>query len=148
MVTHTNTTNRLSAERHLTTYHIHGILAHIRVARTIAEEQTVEVHRRVVIVPWHTYYLNPTVDETADDIILHTAIHEHHLLAGTLIITYDVLATDTINPVDSLIFSCGDIVGLVVKYYLTHHHAMLTQHLGELTGVNTRNSRHMLAFEP
>ena len=44
LVAHTYTANRLAAERHLTSYHVHCILAHVGVARTIAEEESVEVH--------------------------------------------------------------------------------------------------------
>ena len=58
----------------------HRLLATLRIARTVGQEKTVEVKLIEIIVPRHAHHLDAALDEAADDIRLHAAIHEDHLL--------------------------------------------------------------------
>ena len=60
----------------------------------------------------------------------------------------NLTARHLVNPVHALVVGLGDVVGLVIKDNLTHHHAMLAEHLGEFAGVYARDARHVLALEP
>ena len=74
--THTRTHLLTVEER---TDMLHRLLATLRIARTVGQEKTVEVKLIEIIVPRHAHHLDAALDETADDIRLHAAIHEDHL---------------------------------------------------------------------
>ena len=148
LVTHTDTTDGLTRSTHLLLDNLDGSLAGIGVARAIGQEQTIEIHISIVIVPGHAYHLDPTVNEAPDDIGLHSAVYQHYLLTGSLVVPDNLLAAHLVNEVYSLVVGLGDIVGLIVKDYLAHHYAMLAQHLGKLARINTCNTGHVLALEP
>ena len=71
-----------------------------------------------------------------DDVCLHLAVNENHLLAGTLVVTDNLLAAHLVNKVYTLIVSLRDVVRFIIKENLTHHHTMLTKR----TLVNSRVS--------
>ena len=148
LVTHTDTADRLAALANLLANNVYCILAHIRVTRTIGQEQSVEVHIGVIVIPWHTDHLYASVDEATDDVCLHTAVNENHLLAGTLVVTDNLLAAHLVNEVYTLIVSLRNVVRLIIKENLTHHHTMLTKHLSQLTGIDACDSWHLFALQP
>ena len=79
---------------------------------------------------------------------LHTAVNENHLLAGTLVVTDNLLAAHLVNEVYTLVVSLRDVVWFIIKENLTHHHTMLTKHLSQLTGVDACDSWHLFALQP
>ena len=148
LVTHTDTADRLATLVNLLANNVYCILAHIWVTRTIGQEQSVEVHIGVIVIPWHTDHLYASVDEATDDVCLHTAVNENHLLAGTLVITDNLLAAHLVNEVYTLVVSLRDVVWFIIKENLTHHHTMFTKHLSQLTGIDACDSWHFLALQP
>ena len=148
LVTHADTTDGLATHGHLLLQNLDSIHTLVGVARTVSQEETVEGHLRIVIVPRYANHLNATVDETAYDVGLHTAIDEHHLLAGTLVVADDILAADTLHPVDGTVVLGFNCCSITVEDQLAHHHAMLTKHLRQLTGVNARHTGHLLTLQP
>ena len=148
LVTHTDTADRLAALADLLTNNVYGILTHVWVARTIGQEQAVEVHIGVIVIPRHTNHLYASVDEATDDVCLHTAVNKYHLLAGTLVVTDNLLAAHLVNEVYTLIVSFRDVVWFIIKENLTHHHTMFTKHLSQLTGIDACDSWHFLALQP
>ena len=148
LVTHADTADRLAALADLLANNINSILTHIWVARTIGKEQSVEVHIGVIVIPRHTNHLYASVDEATDDVCLHTAVNENHLLAGTLVVTDNLLAAHLVNEVYTLVVSLRYVVRLIIKENLTHHHAMLTKHLSQLTGIDACDSWHFLTLQP
>ena len=148
LVTHTDTADRLATLVDLLADNIHSILAHIWVTRTICQEQAIEIHIGVIVIPRHTNYLNTSVDEATDDVSLHTAVNEYHLLTGTLVITDNLLAAHLVNEVYTLVVSLRDVVWFIIKENLTHHHTMLTKHLSQLTGIDACDSWHLFALQP
>ena len=148
LVAHADAADGLAAERDLLADDVDGSLTGVGVAGTIGQEEAVEVHRGVVVVPRHADDLDAAADEAADDIGLDAAVDEHHLLAGALVVADNLLGRDLIDEVDALIGGLGDVVGLIVEDDLTHHHTVLAQHLGQLAGVDARDAGHMLALEP
>ena len=148
LVTHTDTADRLAALADLLANNIYCILTHVWVARTICQEQAVEIHIGVIVIPRHTNHLYASVDEATDDVCLHTAVNEYHLLAGTLVVTDNLLAAHLVNEVNTLIVSFRYVVRLIIKENLTHHHTMLTEHLSQLTGIDACDSWHLFALQP
>lgn len=130
LVAHADATDRLAAHRDLLADDVDGSLTGIGVAGAVGQEQTIEVHVGIVVVPRHADNLHATVNETTDDIGLDTAVDEHHFLSGTLVVTDDALGGDLVDEVDTLIGGLRHIVGLVVEDDLAHHHAMFAEHLG------------------
>ena len=61
---------------------------------------------------------------------------------------HNFLAADLFHEVHAFVGCFGNVVWLVVKEYFSHHHSVLTQNLGKLSGVNACNSGHVFAFEP
>ena len=78
--------------------------------------------------------------------MLHTAVNEHHLLSGTLIVANNLFAAYAVHEVDSLIICLRDVVGFIIEENLSHHDTVFAQHLGELTSVDTRDARHLFAL--
>ena len=148
LITHTDTTDRLAALADLLADDIDSILAHIRVARSVGQEQTIKVHIGIIVVPWHANHLYTSVDETTDDVGLHATVDQNHLLAGSLVVADNLLAAHLVYKVNSLVVSLRDVVGLIVENDFTHHHTMLTKHLSQLTCVDTRNAGHLLTLQP
>ena len=148
LVAHADAADRLVREAHLLLDDLHGILAHIWVARTVSEEQTVELHVGIVVVPRHADNLAAAVDEAADDVSLHAAVDEHHLLLGALVVADDLLAAHLVNEINSSILGCRYVLRLVVEENLTHHYAVLAQHLSKLACVDAGDAGHVLTFEP
>ena len=148
LVTHTNTADRLAALADLLANNVYCILTHVWVARTIGKEQSVEIHICVIVIPRHTDHLNASVDEATDDVCLHTAVNENHLLAGTLIVTDNLLAAHLVNEVYTLVVSLRYVVWFIIKENLTHHHTMFTKHLSQLTGIDACDSWHLFALQP
>ena len=148
LVTHTNTADRLAALADLLANNVYCILTHVWVARTIGKEQSVEIHICVIVIPRHTDHLNASVDEATDDVCLHTAVNENHLLAGTLVVTDNLLAAHLVNEVYTLVVSLRYVVWFIIKENLTHHHTMFTKHLSQLTGIDACDSWHLFALQP
>ena len=148
LVAHADATYRFVALTHLLADNVHGIFAHVRVARTIGQKESVKVHCRVVVVPRYTNHLDTTIDETTNDIVFHATVHEYHLFAGTFVIADDFLATHLVHEVHTLVVGLGHIVGFIIKENLAHHHTMLAEHLGQFTRVDASDAGHFLALEP
>ena len=82
LVTHADTAYRLGGHAHLPAHNVHGILAHVGVAGTVGKEKTVEVHGRIVMVPWNTDYLHAPVYKATDDVVLHAAVYKDNFLVS------------------------------------------------------------------
>ena len=80
--------------------------------------------------------------------MLHAAVYQHNLLSRAFVVAYYLLAAHLVHEVHALVVGLRDVIRLVVKKYLSHHHAVLAQHLGELAGVDARDSGHVLALQP
>jgi hypothetical protein len=59
---------------------LHRSATLLRIARTISQEQTIELELVEIIVPRHTHHLDATLDETTDDIGLDTTVDKHYAL--------------------------------------------------------------------
>ena len=70
----------------------HSIYCCVGVARTIGKEKSVKFKLVEIVVPWNTNHFNPTLEQTADDVVFHTAIHKHNLFALSFTIADDLLA--------------------------------------------------------
>ena len=126
LVAHTDTTDRLVGKAHLLLDNLNGILAHVRVARTVGKEESVNFHVGIVVVPRHTDNLTTAVDKTTYDVGLNATVYENNLLASTLVVAYNLLAAHLVDKVNSSILGCRDVIGLIVEDDLAHHHTMLT----------------------
>ena len=148
---------------------LYGLATLFRITRTIGKEKSVKLQLVEVKVPWHTNDFDTTLDETADDVGLHTAIHEHHLFCFRTIraIGHHLLATHLLHPIYGAVVNLsrppqrgGGPSGIICPQALPsfggaggglnppHHHAMLPDHLGQSTGIYACNSRNLLALQP
>ena len=128
---------------------LHGFRAGVGVARAVGQEEAVELELVEVVVPGHADDFHAAAEEAADDVVLHAAVHEHHLLqALAFVVAYDFLARYLGHVVHAGILGFGHVVGLVVEEDFAHHHAVLTQHLGKFAGVDAGDAGHFFAFEP
>ena len=59
---------------------LNGLATTFRVARTISQEESVELQLIEVIVPRHAHHLYTTIQKTTDDVCLHTAVNKHNAL--------------------------------------------------------------------
>ena len=123
--------------------------AGVGVAGTVGEEETVELKGVEVIVPRNTNDLHATFEQTANDVVLHAAIDKHHALASfATAIANHFFAGNAGDIVHSFILCRRNAVGLIVKDNLAHHHAVLTQHLGQFAGVDAGDAVDFFALEP
>ena len=56
---------------------LYRFVALLWVARTVGQEQTVELQLVEVVVPRHTNHLNASLNQTTNDIRLHATVNEH-----------------------------------------------------------------------
>ena len=154
LITHTDATDGSAAFRQLTLQHIHRFDTTVWIAGAIGQEQAVELHISIVVVPGHTDDLATTVDQTTDDILLDTAVDKNHLTPCPLVVADDIAATDTLHPVDgTVVFLCRLLLwhsNILNAFELqpTHHHTMLTQHLRQGTGVDAGHTGYVLTLQP
>ena len=52
------------------------------------------------------------------------------------------------HKVDPRVIGFGYLIGHVIKEYLTHHHSMLSQYLGQLACVDACDTRNVFSLEP
>ena len=95
LITHTDTTDGLTALSHLTLQDIYSLYTTVWVTRTISQEEPIKLHVRIVVIPGDPDYLYPAINQTADDILLNTTIDKHHLTACPFVIADDILARAT-----------------------------------------------------
>ena len=131
----------------------HRLATLLWVARAIGQEQTVKVQLVKVVVPGHSDNLDPTTYQTTDNIGLDTTVNQNDLFLSTFIITYNLLAAYFLHPVHrtiilSVITPLAFRRGGGGEAYLSHHDAMLTEHLGEATGINACDGGNLFSLEP
>ena len=148
LVTHTDTADGFATHRHLFLQDIDSLNTTVWIARTISQKQSVELHIGIVVVPGHTNHLHSATYQTADDVLLHTAVNQHHASACSFVIFNNVFARNLLHPVYVLV--CRERVAAHRAFELqaAHHHAVLTQHLRQLAGINAGNSWHLLTLQP
>ena len=115
LVAHADAADGLAAERDLLADDVDGSLTGVGVAGTIGQEETVEVHRSVVVIPGNADNLNTTIDKTTYDIILYTTIYKNNLTASTFIIADYIFARYFIYPVNALILGSWNILWFIVE---------------------------------
>ena len=121
------------------------------IARTVSQEQAVELQLVEVVVPRHTNHLKPTTYQATDDVGLHAAIYQHHSLPCTYIISNDLLAAHLLHPVHASVFLLSRMLRQrrsPINNYPPHHHAMLAEHLREPPRIDTRDGRNLLTLQP
>ena len=91
LVTHTDATDGLTTKAHLFANDVHSLLASVGVTGTISQEQAIEVHTCIILIPRYANHLYPTVDQAANNIGLYTTIDEHYFLTRSLIVAYNLL---------------------------------------------------------
>ena len=103
LVAHADTADGFARGRHLFLQHLYSCHTTIRIARAISQEETIELHIGIVVVPRYTDHFYPSANQAADDVMLHATIHQHHLLACAFVIADNVFAANLIYPVDGAI---------------------------------------------
>lgn len=100
LVAHADAKDRLVAQAHGATEILYSLAAHVRIARSVADEDTIVVELSVIVVPWHTHHLNPTLDEASENVALHATVDQHDSFLSTLVVAYYLLARNLVNIVD------------------------------------------------
>ena len=150
LVAHADTTDGLAAAAHLLADDLHGLGAHVGIARTIGQEETVKLQRVEIIIPRYTDDFHVATKEATQDVVLYTTVYEDHLLISLAFVVADYfLARNLSYEVYTLIASRrGLVLRLVVKHNFTHHHTVLTQHFGQFARVDSCDARHLFALQP
>lgn len=148
LVAHAYSTDWFCGLTHVLSDYFHSVGASVRIAWTIGKEESVDVHRRIIVIPWHAYYLHATVYEATYYIGFYTAVDQNDFLSGTLVVSYYLLAGYLVDKVHALVVGFPDIVGFVVEEDFSHHYTVFPEHLGQFTCVDASYSGDVLALEP
>ena len=150
LVAHTDAEYRTS-DVHRLPYVLHCDSAIVRVAGAVRYEQAVIVLYGGVcieiIVPGHPYHLYSSLEEAADDVMLHSAIHQHHLFACSLTVADDVAARCRGHQV-------AFIGILIIRHHTAflhqpaQHRSAFTQYLRQAAGVDSPYTGYTLFPEP
>ena len=76
LVSHTDAEDGQFLVLHCLADMLHGSIAGIRVARAVGDEQPVELHPSIIIVPGNANHFHVTFQQAADDVMLDAAIHK------------------------------------------------------------------------
>ena len=65
----------------------------------------------------------------------------------------DLLTAHSLHPVHSAVVLCSAICCVTatdrtINHQAPHHHAVLTEHLRQATGVDARDARHLFTLQP
>ena len=124
---------------------LHSRSAHLRVARTVAYEQSIEVHACEIIVPWHSYHSCVTLEQTSYNIMLYTTVYKNDFVLSAAV-SNNLLARHFLNPVDFRRVEEIDFV--ILKLNLSLHGSLLSYYLSQSTCVNACQGRDFLSLEP
>ena len=167
-------TNSLALKEH--TDMLNRLPALFRVTRSVGEEKAVKLQLVEVIVPRDSHYLNTTSHQATDYIGLHTAVYQNYTFGSRVtgisrwMIDGDLLTAHLLYPIHASVFfdircSQRNSTFLIphstfliphptfhiphsTNLYPPHHHAMLSEHLGQSSGVDTRDGGYLLALKP
>ncbi len=76
LVAHTDAEDGQFLVRHSAADILHGGIARIGVARPVGDEQPIELHSVIIIVPGNADDFHVAMQQAADDVILDAAIHK------------------------------------------------------------------------
>ena len=130
LIAHANATNRFAGSADLLANYVYSFLTCVRIARPISQKQAVKIHVGIIIIPRNADYFHPSINQTTDDIGLHSAVNEYHFLSCSLLISDDFLTRNFRNKVHSLIISLRHFIRNVVKNNASLHDSMFTKHFG------------------
>ena len=130
------------------------------IPRTICQEQSVEVERIEVIVPWHPDDLDAASEQATDDVGFHAAVYQHHSLllvlahlARTLwLVGHHLLATHLLHPVHAAVVSKRGRHGspwlLIANDHPPHHHTTFAQAHRQAARIYSGDGRHLFTAQP
>ena len=149
LVSHTDAEDGQFLVLHCLADMLHGSIAGIGVARAVGDEQPVELHPSIIIVPGNANHFHVTFQQAADDVMLDAAIHkEHFLLTGSFVVTDNLLAANFIHIIHIGIRGLRHFIRFIIKGDTSHHHPMLAKHLCQFAGIDARDARNLFAFQP
>jgi len=149
LVTHADTKNRKFRVLHGTADVLHRSITCIRVTRSVGDEESVEFQMIEIIIPRHANHFHIPAKQAADNVRLYTAIHQYDFfLTRAFIVTDHLFTGNLVYVVHPAVNSFRSIFRFIVKHNPSHHHSVFTQHFGQLTGIDARNARHLLPFQP
>ena len=128
----------------------HCLLALLRIARTVAQEQAVVFHSAVVVVPRDADHFQATGEQAADDIVFAAAVHQHLLFLGGLgrEVAEHLAAGDIGHEIMVFVSIYPGVVLLAFHYDAAAHHALFAKGLGEGAGVDAGNGGDVFAPKP
>ena len=148
LITHADTADRLTTLGHLTTEDGHSLLAHVRVTRSVRKEQSIEIQFGIVVIPRNTDYFHVPIYQTTNDIVFDTTVNKYHFLPCPFVIANHLFTAHLFYEVHAFIVSRRDIICIIIKDDLSHHHTMLSKDLRKLSGINTCDARNLFPFQP
>lgn len=119
--------------------------AHLGIARTVGQKQSVVILTAEIVVPWYPYYCSVAPEKVPDNVKFYTAVDKHDPV--------------TARPVDLHFpgaYTCNKIglIGIMklslgpFGFYLTQHCPFFPQPLGKSPCVYSKDTRNTVAGQP
>ena len=125
---------------------LHCFLGHVGIAGAVGYEEAVVVDLIEVVVPWHEHHFHAAAGQTAYDVVLDSAVDEHHRLVAVAMYL-NLFGADFSDKI--LFIGIVEIhIAATFDNYLAEHGALLAEMAGKGAGVDSVYSGDMLLLEP